>query len=314
MNIVLLGAPGAGKGTQAEQIIETYGVPHISTGDILRAAVADGTPLGRGQDATWTPASSCPDFVVVIGLVKSRLSEPDTDKGFILDGFPRTTRRLEALDRELDRWARRSRPLSPSLSTRRDRQAPDFTSDMPWIVARITNVLRGLRHEVRVCGGELYQRDDDNEDTVRNRLDVYERSTAPLIEYYGGKGVLHKDRRRPAGRHGVGRCAPILEGCDPVIVRKSAAEIEIMREAGRISARALRLVGEAVAPGVTTGNLDTIAEEAIRPQERCPAFKGYHGFPATLCTSLNSAGGARHPRARVLAGGRHPLGRRRGHL
>ena len=102
MNIVLLGAPGAGKGTQAGKIIETYGLPHISTGDILRAAVSAGTPLGMEAKRYMDSGELVPDFVV-IGLVKSRLSEPDTDKGFILDGFPRTTNQAEALDRELDR-------------------------------------------------------------------------------------------------------------------------------------------------------------------------------------------------------------------
>lgn len=195
MNIVLLGAPGAGKGTQAAKIIETYGLPHISTGDILRAAVAAGTPLGLEAKRYMDSGELVPDFVV-IGLVKSRLSEPDTDKGFILDGFPRTTNQAEALDRELT-----------SLNKEID-SAIAITVDPEVIVnrltsrrtcrdcGRITSVSEGTT--CSVCGGELHQRDDDNEKTVRNRLDVYERSTAPLIDYYKGKGVLHKiDGDRP---------------------------------------------------------------------------------------------------------------------
>jgi len=195
MNIVLLGAPGAGKGTQAERIIATYGVPHISTGDILRAAVANGTPLGLEAKRYMDAGELVPDSVV-IGLVKDRLSEPDIEAGFILDGFPRTTAQAEALDNEL-----------ASLGKEID-AAVAITVEPEVIVGRLTS-RRTCRECKRItnasegdtcssCGGELYQRDDDNEATVRNRLEVYERSTAPLIDYYGGKGVLHSiDGDRP---------------------------------------------------------------------------------------------------------------------
>jgi len=195
MNIVLLGAPGAGKGTQAERIIATYGVPHISTGDILRAAVANGTPLGLEAKRYMDAGELVPDSVV-IGLVKDRLSKPDTDAGFILDGFPRTTAQAEALDAEL-------LVLGKEIDA-----AVAITVDPEVIVGRltarrtcseckrITNADEG--DTCSACGGALYQRDDDNEATVRNRLDVYERSTAPLIDYYGGRGLLHAiDGDRP---------------------------------------------------------------------------------------------------------------------
>lgn len=195
MNIVLLGAPGAGKGTQAAKIIETYGVPHISTGDILRAAVANETPLGVEAKRYMDAGELVPDLVV-IGLVKSRLQEPDTDAGFILDGFPRTTNQAQALDHALDDLGKRIEA------------AVAITVDPEVIVGRLTS-RRTCRECGRItsvsdgdacsaCGGELYQRDDDNEATVRNRLDVYERSTAPLIAYYRDKGVLHEiDGDRP---------------------------------------------------------------------------------------------------------------------
>ncbi|HSK47560.1 MAG TPA: adenylate kinase [Coriobacteriia bacterium] len=195
MNIVLLGAPGAGKGTQAAKIIEAYGVPHISTGDILRAAVANRTPLGLEAKRYMDAGELVPDEVV-IGLVSTRLAEPDTEKGFILDGFPRTTAQAEALDGELV-------SLGKSIEA-----AVAITVDPEVIVARltsrrtcggcgrITSVTEGATCEA--CGGELVQRDDDNEATVRNRLDVYERSTAPLIDYYRRAGVLHEiDGDRP---------------------------------------------------------------------------------------------------------------------
>lgn len=195
MNIVLLGAPGAGKGTQAARIIETYGVPHISTGDILRSAVANETPLGLEAKRFMDAGELVPDSVV-IGLVAARLQEADTDAGFILDGFPRTTAQAEALDAELD-------ALGKAIDA-----AVAITVDPEVIVARltsrrtcgacgrITSAAEGV--SCATCGGELHQRDDDNEATVRNRLDVYQRSTAPLIDYYGSKSLLHSiDGDRP---------------------------------------------------------------------------------------------------------------------
>jgi adenylate kinase len=195
MNIVLLGAPGAGKGTQAQKMIEAYGIPQISTGDILRASVAAGTELGLEAKRYMDAGELVPDEVV-IGLVKSRLAEPDTAKGFILDGFPRTTAQAEALDVELD-------ALGKSIDS-----AIAITVDPEVIVARLTSrrVCRACGAITNAdagaicpkCGGELYQRDDDNETTVRNRLEVYARSTAPLIEYYGAKGLLREiDGDRP---------------------------------------------------------------------------------------------------------------------
>ena len=195
MNIVLLGAPGAGKGTQAKLMTETYGIPQISTGDILRAAVANGTALGMEAKRFMDAGDLVPDSVV-IGLVKDRLAESDTEPGFILDGFPRTVAQAEALDAEL---ASMGKAIEAAVAVDVDPEV---------IVARLT-----ARRTCRACGaitsvaagdacpaceGELYQRDDDNEITVRNRLEVYARSTAPLVEYYRGKGVLHEiDGDRP---------------------------------------------------------------------------------------------------------------------
>jgi len=198
MNLVLLGAPGAGKGTQAERIIATYGLAHISTGDILRKAVAHGTPLGLEAKCYMDAGELVPDEVVV-GLVKERLQQPDTAKGFILDGFPRTVVQAEELDAAL-----------ASLGTKID-TAIAIVVDPEIIVARltsrrtcracgkITSVSALAEHGTcPACGGEVYQRDDDNEATVRNRLEVYERSTAPLIDYYRSAGVLAEiDGDRP---------------------------------------------------------------------------------------------------------------------
>ena len=186
MNIVLLGAPGAGKGTQAAKLVEEFNLPHISTGDMLRAAVAAGTPLGKKAKTFMDAGELVPDDVI-IGLVIDRLQEPDTDAGFILDGFPRTSAQAVALDAELGKL---ERPLDAALL---------IDVDPEVIIKRLTS-----RRMCRECGyigsaadaacpkcnGEMYQRDDDNEATVRNRLEVYDKSTSPLIDYYRGSELL----------------------------------------------------------------------------------------------------------------------------
>lgn len=186
MNIVLLGAPGAGKGTQAAKLVEKFGYAHISTGDMLRAAVKNQTPLGIEAKKYMDAGDLVPDEVV-IGLVKERLQDADAANGFILDGFPRTTTQAVALDSELSSL---NRPLDAALLIDVEKEV---------IIKRLTS-----RRMCRDCGfigseadascpkcnGEMYQRDDDNEATVRNRLDVYENSTAPLIDYYRGCDLL----------------------------------------------------------------------------------------------------------------------------
>ena len=186
MNIVLLGGPGAGKGTQAAKLVEEFKTPHISTGDMLRAAVKAGTPLGKKAKTYMDAGELVPDDVI-IGLVIDRLQEPDTDAGFILDGFPRTSAQAVALDAELGKL---ERPLDAALL---------IDVDPEVIVKRLCS--RRMCRECGFigseadavcpkCGGEMYQPDDDNETTVRNRLDVYQTSTAPLIDYYRGSELL----------------------------------------------------------------------------------------------------------------------------
>ena len=194
MNIVLLGAPGAGKGTQAAKLVEKYGFAHISTGDILRAAVKNQTPLGIEAKKYMDAGDLVPDELV-IGLVKERLKDDDTKAGFILDGFPRTSAQAVALSTEL---AELERPLDAALLVDVDKEV---------IIGRLTSrrVCRDCGYigteadkVCPKCGGEMYQRDDDNETTVRNRLDVYAKRTSPLIDYYKGKGLLKSvDGDRP---------------------------------------------------------------------------------------------------------------------
>jgi len=186
VNIVLLGAPGAGKGTQAAKLVEEYDIPHISTGDILRAAVSAKTPLGLEAKSFMDKGELVPDSVV-IGLVKERLQEEDTEKGFILDGFPRTSIQAVALASELSELGR---DIDAAIAV---------NVDFEVIVKRLTSrrLCRdcgfiGSEADAKCpqCGGEMYQRDDDKPETVRNRLNVYEQSTAPLIDYYRGSDLL----------------------------------------------------------------------------------------------------------------------------
>lgn len=194
MNIVLLGAPGTGKGTQAERMVAEYSIPHISTGDILRAAVKAGTPLGLKAKGFMESGQLVPDDLI-IDLMQERLSQSDAERGFILDGFPRTTMQAAALDTALSSTGRR---IDCALA---------INVPASVIVDRLSSrrVCRDCGHTgtaqeatCSVCGGEMYQRDDDKPETIQNRLEVYAKSTAPLIDYYSGAGVLVEiDGNRP---------------------------------------------------------------------------------------------------------------------
>jgi adenylate kinase len=191
-NVILLGAPGAGKGTQAERIVARYALPHISTGEMLRAAVAQGTEMGRAAQQYMQSGTLVPDEVV-IGVVRERLTEPDARDGFLLDGFPRTIAQAERLDTMLAEAGRRvthvilidvpADELVQRIAGRRSCR----------VCGKIYNVTYDPPRRPGVCdldGGELLQRADDNEETVRRRLAVYEEQTAPLIGYYTARGVL----------------------------------------------------------------------------------------------------------------------------
>jgi adenylate kinase len=192
MNLILLGPPGAGKGTQAKKMVDAYGIPQISTGDMLREAVKNQTQLGMEAKKFMDAGQLVPDEVV-IGLVKERMTKPDTDKGFMLDGFPRTVPQAEELDKVL---ADLNKPIDHVVSIEVANEEL-----MGRLTGRRTCKACGAGFHVIFdppkeegkcdkCSGELYQRDDDNEATVSNRLKVYDSSTKPLIDYYQGKGLL----------------------------------------------------------------------------------------------------------------------------
>lgn len=192
MNIILLGAPGAGKGTQAVALVKEKGLAHVASGDLFRDNLSRGTELGNIAKTYMDKGELVPDDVTV-KMVLDRIARPDCATGFLLDGFPRTIPQAEALDKALSAEGKKidnavsvavpNEELIKRLSGRwicRGCQAPFHMVDAPPKEAG----------KCDHCGGELYQRDDDNETTVRNRLEVYSNQTAPLIDYYRGQGKL----------------------------------------------------------------------------------------------------------------------------
>ena len=189
MRAILLGAPGAGKGTQAEDIKAHYKCAHISTGDMLRANLKANTELGKKAKTFMDSGMLVPDDVI-IGMIEDRLAESDCVNGFLLDGFPRTIPQAEALDELLDKM---KRPLDAVIL---------FDVDDDVVVRRLTNrrtcskcgkITNLLSHQgenCADCGGILQQRDDDREEVIRNRLSVYHTQTAPLIDWYEKKKIL----------------------------------------------------------------------------------------------------------------------------
>jgi adenylate kinase len=194
MRIVLLGAPGSGKGTQAKKLMADRNIPQISTGDMLREAVAAGTRFGRKAKSVMEAGDLVPDDVV-LGIISERLTQPDAADGFILDGFPRTTQQALDLGELLDELGT---PLDTAVL-----MDVDFDVLMKRLTGRRTcsltgkllNVYFSSQEELDACtnaGGELIQREDDNEETIGNRLEVYRRNTEPLIDFHGKRNKLTK--------------------------------------------------------------------------------------------------------------------------
>lgn len=194
MRIVLLGAPGSGKGTQAQKLISEYGIPQISTGDLLRAAVVSGSELGQRAKAAMDAGQLVSDDIV-LGMIEERLKQDDTQKGYILDGFPRNLSQATSLDALLEKAGK---PLQGALLIN-----VDFDVLMKRLTGRLSCKGCGavfnrftsppnVENTCDSCGGELYHRADDNEETIGKRLATYEKETSPLIEYFSDKGILLK--------------------------------------------------------------------------------------------------------------------------
>lgn len=185
MKVILLGAPGAGKGTQAVRIAKRYNIPHISTGDIFRSNIKERTPIGIVAKSYIDKGQLVPDEVT-IQIVKERLEKDDCKNGYLLDGFPRTVSQAEALDgfSEIDSVVNIDVPLHKLMRRITGRRVCGKCGESYHI-----DYLDGST-SCRKCDGELIQRADDNEETVGKRLEVYEKQTAPLIDYYKSKGKL----------------------------------------------------------------------------------------------------------------------------
>ncbi len=192
LRLILLGPPGAGKGTQASAIVEKYNIPHISTGDIFRANIKEKTELGKQVEEYLNKGLLVPDELVV-SIVKDRISKEDCKNGFLLDGFPRTVAQAEALDEEL-------KNMSLTID-----KVINIQADKDLLIERIIGrrICRdcGATYHIKFsptkkegicdkCGGELYQREDDKLETVEKRIEVYTEQTKPLIDYYAKKGLL----------------------------------------------------------------------------------------------------------------------------
>jgi len=192
MRIVLLGAPGSGKGTQAYRLQRDMGLPQISTGDLLREAVAEGSNLGLHAKTQMDSGALVSDDVV-LGIIEDRISAADTAAGYVLDGFPRNleqAKNLDALLMRLDQKLNATVLMDVEFEFLIKRLTGRRTCSK---TGKLLNIYFSSKKELDAClseGGELRQRADDNEDTIRNRLLVYKRETEPLIEYYGNKGIL----------------------------------------------------------------------------------------------------------------------------
>ncbi|MEU1785927.1 adenylate kinase [Streptomyces sparsogenes] len=193
MRIVLVGPPGAGKGTQAAYLAKNLSIPHISTGDLFRANISQGTPLGRQAQEYMRAGQLVPDEVT-IGMAEDRMRQPDAAQGFLLDGFPRNLAQAEALDGFL-------RDNQIALDAVLDLEVPEdevvrriagrrICRNDSSHVFHVTGAPPKTEGVCDACGGELYQREDDSEETVRKRLEVYHRETEPIIDYYKAKGQV----------------------------------------------------------------------------------------------------------------------------
>jgi adenylate kinase len=211
-----MGLPGAGKGTQAERIVTEFGIPHISTGDMFRAAISEQTPLGLQAKAFMDQGNLVPDEVT-IGIVRDRFEKPDCEKGFLLDGFPRTIAQAEALDAMLNELGREI-DVVINMHVKRENLLARLTGRRICKSCGATyHVVFNPTKEEGVCdkcGGELYQRSDDTEEVVATRLDVNIKQSEPILAYYEQKGLLKTVDGEQAIDEVTGDISSILRGVE----------------------------------------------------------------------------------------------------
>ena len=222
MKIIMVGAPGAGKGTQAKRIAEKYGIPHISTGDIFRANLKEGTELGLKAKAFMDKGALVPDEIT-IGMLMDRIHQPDCKDGYVLDGFPRNIPQAEALTKALSE-------TNESMDAVVDVDVPD-ENIMDRMSGRRTCRKCGEGYHTKyspskaegicdVCGGELYTRDDDKPETVKKRLTVYHDQTQPLIDYYTKQGILKSVNGTQMMEKVFADIVKILDSCEAGLLKK----------------------------------------------------------------------------------------------
>ena len=257
MKIIMLGAPGAGKGTQAKKIAAKYNIPHISTGDIFRANIKNGTELGKKAKTYMDQGLLVPDELVV-DLVVDRVGQEDAKNGYVLDGFPRTIPQAEALDKALAGLGEKvdyaidvdvpDENIVRRMGGRRACVGCGATYHMEYAPTKVEGICD-------TCGKELILRDDDKPETVLKRLGVYHEQTQPLIDYYTNAGIL--------------------KTVDGTIDINDVLEI-VHNE-----------LGKALRPGMSTKAIDKLGEEVIRSYGCIPSFLDYNGYPASICVSVN---------------------------
>jgi adenylate kinase len=268
MRIVLLGAPGSGKGTQAKLLVEKYKIPQMSTGDLLRAEVAAGTDLGKRAKAAMDAGQLVTDDVV-LGMIQARLAKPDAKSGFILDGFPRNIPQAQSLDAML---ARLGQPLQLALLVDVDtdvllkRLTGRRTCGSCGAIYNIYFSAPKTANKCDKCGGALQHRSDDNEQTVANRLKVYQQQTAPLVNYYKAQGKLRTVR-------GVGAVSAIFKNVTDIIESQIRPLADVM---GKIESAAARQAAKAKAAAVAKA----AAAKAAAKVAKAPPTKAKVAAPA----------------------------------
>lgn len=269
MRIVLLGAPGSGKGTQAKLLVEKYKIPQMSTGDLLRAEVAAGTDLGKRAKAAMDAGQLVTDDVV-LGMIQARLAKPDAKSGFILDGFPRNIPQAQSLDAML---ARLGQPLQLALLVDVDtdvllkRLTGRRTCGSCGAIYNIYFSSPKTANKCDKCGGALTHRSDDNEQTVANRLKVYQQQTAPLVNYYKAQGKLRTVR-------GVGAVNAIFKNVTDIIESQIRPLADVM---GKIESAAARQAAKAKAAAVAK---TAAAKAAAKVAKASPSAKAKAVAPA----------------------------------
>ena len=269
MRIVLLGAPGSGKGTQAKLLMKKYGVPQVSTGDLLRAAVKAGTPLGLQAKAAMDAGRLVSDEIV-LAMIRERLSQADARKGFILDGFPRNLAQAEALDAMLDKLGiplQLAVLIDIDLDILMQRMTGRRTCESCGQMYNIYSSPPKWEDRCDLCGGKLRHRADDNEETISNRLRVYETQTAPLIDYYRKQGKLRVVQ-------GLGEIEEVFAAISQVVDETLAAA-----PTKRTPSAAARAIGE----------MKRAAAAARQPSESRPAGGASAAEPAKKAVKKKTA-------------------------